>query len=185
MKILPDLAWLDVSIPDLSTLARRCGWPGDAPDGIMMGEGRTLSAEDVLEGHYCRLANSAQQSVVVQPVAQADLGVAISALAPHLAPLTELAEDVAETVPAAHPSAQFRADLHRALQRTHQQQVALRFLHTDTESLAPQPWFGRITTNHALAAGIPLLIGLLICALIYQKDGRSFMFISSSQSARS
>lgn len=185
MKILSDFPWPDISTAHLSALMQRYGWGDAMPNGIVMSDGCSLSAEDVLEGHFSRLSRLAQQSVVVQTPAQTDLSVAIAALAPDLEPLVDLAEDVAEAVPPASPSAQFRMDLHRALEQTHQQQAAARRLRPEAESLASPSLVERIAAKPTWAAGIPLLIGLLVCVFLYQKDARSVVFVFNSQSAQS
>jgi hypothetical protein len=55
---------------------------------------------------------------------------AITVLAPDLAPLTELAEEVAGAMPPVQPAAEFRRHLHQALERTHRQHAAQRALGT-------------------------------------------------------
>ena len=105
-------------------------------DGIDLGNGRVMGAEDVLEGHYRRLAANRQpnegdastRQVAVQ--VGDNLTVAITVLAPALAPLTELAEQVSGAVPVVGPEPHFRQNLHQALERTHRQHAAQRALGT-------------------------------------------------------
>jgi hypothetical protein len=92
---------------------------------IDMGNGYFLSSTDLLEGHYHRLTTRTV-NVQVDP----DLQAAITVVAPTLAPLTEVANEVADTMPKVQPQAQFRADLHRALELTHRQHQAQRVLGT-------------------------------------------------------
>ncbi len=96
----------------------------DGPQ-IDMGNGYFLAPADLLEGHYHRLTT---RTVTVQ--VGPDLQAAITVLAPDLAPLTEVASGVADTMPQVQPQAQFRADLHRALELTHRQHQAQRVLGT-------------------------------------------------------
>lgn len=105
------------------------------PSGIDLGDGRTLGAEDVLEGHFRRLsARPRTHKVEVQ--VNDNLIAKIMVLAPDLAPLTELAEEVADVVPPVHPAPEFRHHLHQALERTHRQHQAQRMLGTRR---APEP----------------------------------------------
>ncbi len=110
---------------------RTC-WPmeGRQP-GVDLGEGRVLPAEEVLESHFRRLSatrDARAQNVTVQ--VGENLTMAITVLAPHLFPLTVLAEDVAQALPQVHPAPHFRQTLHRALERTHRQHAAQRLLGT-------------------------------------------------------
>lgn len=92
-----------------------------------MGQGEALPAEDVLDGHFRRLFR--RHTVEVQT--DDSLKSAITVLAPDLAPLTDLAEDLADAVPDVQPEEQFRQDLHRALELTHRQHTAQRALGTE------------------------------------------------------
>lgn len=97
--------------------------------GIDLGGGRTMPPEDVLEGHFRRMTNRGRACTVQVHVAD-DLYAAIVVLAPELAPLTGLAEDLAHAMPEVRPAPQFRQDLHQALERTHRQHSAQRVLGT-------------------------------------------------------
>lgn len=95
-----------------------------ANDGLDMGEGRRLAPEDVLDGHSTRLIANRQQpqARTTVPVQVKDgVSVAITVLAPELAPLATLAEQVAFAVPAVSPEPIFRRNLYEALERTHRQ----------------------------------------------------------------
>ena len=96
---------------------------------IDMGNGRVIRAADVLDGHARRLMARTVQ-VQVKP----DLQAAISVLAPDLAPLTNLAEEVANTTPRVEPTQRFRDDLHRALEQSHRQHAAQRHLGICTDA---------------------------------------------------
>jgi hypothetical protein len=119
---------------------------------IDLGNNRFLSAEDVLDGHFRRLSS---RTVKVQ--VQNDLQTAIAVLAPGLAPLTELATEVAGVVPQVHPGAQFRQDLHRALELTHRQHSAQRKLGTHPTAPAFFVW-------HRLIAAT--IVGLALATFI-------------------
>jgi hypothetical protein len=105
-------------------------------NGIDLGNGRTLGAEDVLEGHYRRIS-SRRQAYADRPATRQvavqvgdNLMVAIAVLAPDLVPLTEVAEQVSDAVPLVAPERHFRENLHEALERTHRQHAAQRVLGT-------------------------------------------------------
>ncbi len=103
---------------------------------VDLGNGRFLNAEDVLDGHFHRIARA---TVPVQ--VRSDLTAAITVLAPALTPLTNLAEEVAQTVPLVQPTAHFRHQLHQALEQTHRQQSAQRILGTrPPASSKSTPW---------------------------------------------
>jgi len=124
----------------------------DAP-GIDLGNGRVLGAEDVLESHYRRV-----RARVVPAAVQVNdsLVAAIGVLAPNLAPLTAVAEQVANVVPPVAPEPEFRAHLHQALERTHRQHAAQRML--GTRPVAPRRRDHRGFWLLVLLAGIGLLL---------------------------
>lgn len=98
---------------------------------IDMGNGRVLGPEDVLEGHYRRLTTRRQSATRRVNVQVGDnLMAAITVLAPDLAPLTEVAEQVSGALPVVEPEPRFRENLHQALERTHRQYAAQRALGT-------------------------------------------------------
>lgn len=103
-----------------------------AASRVDMGNGRVLGPEDVLEGHWSHLLaeRRAHGTRTVTVRVPDDFSAAIMVMAPELAPLTELAEEVADVLPAVHPTPQFRRDLYEALERTHRQQSAQRALGT-------------------------------------------------------
>ena len=103
---------------------------------VDLGNGRFLKAEDVLDGHFHRLATA---TVPVQ--VRSDLTAAITVLAPGLTPLTDLAEEVAQAVPLVQPAPHFRHHLHKALEQTHRQQTAQRILGTRPPAVSQTtPW---------------------------------------------
>jgi hypothetical protein len=108
--------------------------------GIDMGNGRVLGAEDVLEGHFRRVAARRQPATRQVAVQVGDnLMAAIAVLAPDLAPLTEVAEQVSSAVPLVEPERHFRENLHQALERTHRQHAAQRALGTRRSAPRPKP----------------------------------------------
>ena len=124
----------------------------DAP-GIDLGNGRVLGPEDVLESHYRRV----RARVVPAAVKVNDsLVAAIGVLAPNLAPLTAVAEEVANVVPPVAPQPEFRAHLHQALERTHRQHAAQRML--GTRRIAPRRRDPRGFWLIVLLAGIGMLL---------------------------
>lgn len=94
---------------------------------IDFGEGRAVSAADLLDGHFQRLAT---QPVSPSLSGEHDLHTTIAVVAPTLTPLTDLAEEVAETMPLAQPTPHFRDTLYKALEQTHRQHHAQRVLGT-------------------------------------------------------
>jgi hypothetical protein len=129
----------------------------DAGPQIDMGNGRYLTAADLLEGHYRRLAT---QTVTVQ--LKPNLQAAITVLAPELAPLTEVASEMVEAMPRIQPANQFRQDLHRALELTHRQQQAQRVLGTRTPvESGDLPW--------TLLLVLTSLVAVLALALFYRQ----------------
>ena len=129
-----------------------------AASRIDMGDGQTLGPEDVLEGHWNRLVaqRRTRDARTVQVRVSDNFSAAIMVMAPELAPLTELAEDVADVLPAVHPAPQFRRDLYQALERTHRQHSAQRALGTRFEQ---PPDEGRRAVWQALAlVAITLLL---------------------------
>ncbi len=118
-------------------------------DKIDLGNGKFLEAEDVLDGHFHRLAST----TVPMPV-NASLTAAITVLAPGLTPLTTLAEEVAHTLPLAQPAPQFRYHLHQALEQTHRQQAAQRILGTRPAAQIEGPAWGLITLILIIAVAL-------------------------------
>lgn len=103
-------------------------WQWRSPPAIDLGGGRLVPAEDLLEGHFRRLeaegrahysgaqpVRAQQVSVEVRPALKSVIEVA----APTLAPLAQIAEQVAEKLPTLQPAAGFRDELHRALEEAH------------------------------------------------------------------
>ena len=192
MNILPEFSLPALSLPqsvnDLVALAQRYGWNRSLPPGLDLGDGQQLDAADVLDGHFFRLSETHDATSSPLPCyayVRSDLGIAIASLAPHLTPLVDLAEEVAQTVPPTHPSPQFRADLQRALEREHQQQIAKRILVAQPQAPASLALSQRLRSKPALMAGLPLLLGLLACIAWYQRDTKFFFLFSRFQTAQS
>lgn len=129
-----------------------------APRGIDLGGGRMLRAEDVLEGHFRRLASRPRAQTQHVSVQVGDnLLAAITVLAPDLAPLTMVAEEVAGAMPYVQPAQDFRLHLHEALERTHRQHAAQRTLGTrpptpPVSSSRPTGWIAATVTLLVLLA---------------------------------
>jgi hypothetical protein len=135
-------------------------WRESLPKGqIDMGNGRVLGAEDVLEGHYRRVTARRQPATRQVAVQVGDnLMAAIAVLAPDLAPLTELAEQVSGALPLVEPEPRFRENLHQALERTHRQYTAQRMLGTRP---APRPKPANSLGWWMVLAGIVAAIALM------------------------
>ena len=113
----------------------------DQPDApvtpVDLGNGCSVKAEDLLDSHFTNRIDAPRLTVHVE----GDLNKALTALAPGLASLTELAEEVDQAVPRAQPTPQFRQDLQKALELTHKQHHAQRVLGTRVETPEAQiPW---------------------------------------------
>ena len=135
---------------------------GDAaqPSGLDLGNGQVLAPEDVLDGHSARLlADRERTGIQTVPVQVHDnLSAAITVLAPQLAPLTNLAAEVAAAVPAVAPEPAFRRNLYEALERTHRQ-------YRTQEALGTRPLPRHDSRHHvALRVSIVASIVLAVCA---------------------
>ena len=113
----------------------------DQPDApvtpVDLGNGCSVKAEDLLDSHFTNRIDAPRLTVHVE----GELNKALTALAPGLASLTELAEEVDQAVPRAQPTPQFRQDLQKALELTHKQHHAQRVLGTRVETPEVQiPW---------------------------------------------
>ncbi len=96
---------------------------------VDFGDGKQVSAADLLEGHARRLtAHNAARAGIDDPAAAQTDQQQIRTVAPTLAPLTELAREVADTLPDTTPTPYFRATLNQALTQTHRQHHAQRVL---------------------------------------------------------
>ena len=97
---------------------------------VDLGNGRFVKAEDLLESHFNNHLDTPSLTVHVE----GDLNRALTALAPGLASLTELAAEVDQAVPRVQPTPQFRQDLQKALELTHRQHHAQRVLGTRVDT---------------------------------------------------
>lgn len=136
-------------------------WRNAASSAIDLGNGRQIGFEDVLESHFRRLAAVQPNTRDVEVRVAPNLNAAIRVIAPELAPLTRIAEELAVAFPNVQPTPRFRSDLQRALQMAHRQQNAQRVLgtrpapvHSETHDRS-----GAVTWSLALAA-VGLLLGL-------------------------
>ncbi|MEZ4733784.1 MAG: hypothetical protein R3E79_42355 [Caldilineaceae bacterium] len=131
------------------------GQPDTAVAPIDLGNGRFVEAEDVLDSHFTNRLDPPRLTVHVE----GDLNKALTALAPGLASLTELAEEVDQVVPRAQPAPQFRQDLHKALELTHRQHHAQRVLGTRLETPEPQtPWLMIVLLFMVIASAVSMTI---------------------------
>lgn len=160
MGALP--TWMQwIGVQSVSDLWRRENLPQGEID---LGNGRVLGAEDVLEGHYRRLKTRRQaeqpSSHQVAVRVSDNLTVAIAVMAPDLAPLTDIAEQVSGAVPFVEPERQFRENLHQALERTHRQHAAQRVLGTRPASQRkPSTSVGLWLVVAGIVATIALVFG--------------------------
>ncbi|MEZ4709724.1 MAG: hypothetical protein R3A44_21125 [Caldilineaceae bacterium] len=166
----------EITAPIVSFVEVRWFSPADEPSlpGIDMGNGRTLSAEEVLDGHFQGLADQASPvdadpSNSAQQKPARNLGPAIHKLSPDLAPLTDLADDLAQQSKPAQPTPQFRQNLHNALERAHQEQMAKRVLGIQSEPLTDTwrlgPWSGWAV----LLVSASTIAGLFVAVKLYRR----------------
>lgn len=157
----------------MSGLKRLLFWNRDAPDyagGLDLGDGKTLPPEDVLDGHSMRLlANRRRPSRTVPVQVDDDLSAAITVMAPDLAPLADLAQEVAVAVPAVQPEPDFRQNLYEALERTHRQYRIQEMLGTRS---AHQPGLLRVTAPWMALGAVLCVIGVSGWLLLRRKDRR-------------
>lgn len=97
---------------------------------IDLGGGYRISPEDVLESHFRQIAGPPivlrTQDVGVQVTP--NLHTAIRVVAPTLAPLAQIAEELTTRMPTVQPAANFRSELHMALEEAHRVQTAQRII---------------------------------------------------------
>lgn len=107
-------------------LQRKYGGPVD------LGGGRQVAVEDVLEGHFRRVAGAGRTARAqragheVQIQFGPNLTGAIRVMAPQLAPLAEVAEELATAFPSVRPAPEFRSELQRTLEAAHREHMAAR-----------------------------------------------------------
>ncbi len=110
-------------MPTLPLFPLRRFWKRASPQAIDLGGGRMVAAEDLLEGHFRRLEAEARRSQQVSVQVRPALKSVIEVAAPTLAPLTQIAEQVAAKLPTLQPAAGFRDELHRALEEAHRRRL--------------------------------------------------------------
>ncbi len=153
-------------------MLRAIRWPtrqASVPPKIDFGGGFLVPAEDVLDGHLKRLLRNSSQSVQIQTGHSLQSTIEVSS--PELAPLTGLAEDLAEVVPDVSPEPNFREELHRALERTHRQHAAQRTLGTRP---APVSEKRRTISSYLIMLNLFLLatLGLLVLRRYSRRHSR-------------
>lgn len=123
---------------------------------VDFGHGQIVSADDILDGHFQQLTAQNSRHPSIHPLspeqAQQERQTKIEQVAPQLTHLTDLAEQVAETLPDAQPTMHFRSTLNKALTETHRQHSAQR-----TIGIRPTPTDSREWTN-LLILGLILMI---------------------------
>lgn len=137
-------------------------WTGrkSVADGIDLGGGRTLPAEDVLESHFRRMAAIRNQGNVedVRIEVAPNIKAAIRVMAPKLAPLTDIAEELAVKINSVEPEPGFRSELHRALEEAHRQMAAQRAAEPESRWFqSPILWAGLVAATSALSVLLAVL----------------------------
>lgn len=95
---------------------------------VDLGGGRSARPEDLLEGHFQKLAGRAAGSQEVNVQVSPNESTVLRVSAPALAPLAEIAEELASRIPTIQPAAGFRDELHRSLEEAHRRQMEARRL---------------------------------------------------------
>lgn len=133
-------------------------WAGRKPvQGIDLGGGRTLPPEEVLESHFRRLAQMQTQGAAnhtqdVRIEVAPNIKAAIRVMAPKLAPLTEIAEELAVKINSVEPEPGFRSELHRALEEAHRQMAAQRAAQPESRWFqSPILWAGLVAATSLLS----------------------------------
>jgi hypothetical protein len=145
---------------ELMSFLRSLGWSRlsnrNTPPGIDLGDGRQLRPEDVLEGHFRRLAASTGESEELRVQVTPTLSAAIRVMAPQLAPLAQIAEELASTFPTVSPAPAFRRDLHQALELAHRQHTAQRTVGAlpPGDAANHSHWWIWMTVGVVLAGGV-------------------------------
>lgn len=115
---------------------------------VDFGNGHLVSADDILDGHFQQLTAQSEhdESVKSSRAEQSDpeLHSIIENVAPTLTPLTDLAENMAETIPEAHPTLHFRDTLNKALTETHRQHSAQQTLGIQSVQHKSQDWRNKL-----------------------------------------
>lgn len=91
---------------------------------IDLGSGKKVHAVDLVDGHAQRL----RENTAGLDEGKRDLTDAVRVIAPQLAPLTDLAQNISNHSTPAHPTTKFRKDLQQALEISHRQQSVRRTL---------------------------------------------------------
>ena len=196
---LSDLSITQLQMPHVTLFGVTWFYSEEEEDSasIDLGNGSFLDAPDVLDGHFRRLVQSScvitadanmesisaevlsfeeqAQNIAGAPVAQddknADLTGAVSTLAPDLAPLAYLANDLARTVPQIEPEPEFRRDLLQKLEAAHQQMREDGYTGSrcTEDGYAVVLW--HYVSEHYVLTGIPVIVGLIACArYFYAKE---------------
>ncbi|MCB0128978.1 MAG: hypothetical protein KDE58_42220 [Caldilineaceae bacterium] len=111
---------------------------------VYFGNGQIVSADDILDGHFQQITGHSEQNSSANSLttkqAQQERHTKIEQIAPHLTPLTDLAENVAETMADAQPTTHFRTTLNKALTETHRQHSAQRTIGIRTTQAHDDEW---------------------------------------------
>ena len=106
---------------------------------INLGKGQTIHAIDVVEGHAQRL-RKAKTNAAPAGSEQA-ITSAVRTVAPEVAPLTDLALNIANNSTNAQPASKFRKELQQALETSHRQQSVRRSLGIQAPAKKDPPWW--------------------------------------------
>jgi hypothetical protein len=134
-------------------------------NAIDLGGGHLVRPEDLLEGHFQRLSAQRRAGPTrdVRVQVTPNFNAAIRVTAPAIAPLTEIAEEVAAKIDTVQPAPQFRQDLQRALQAAHEQHMQQRALGIYPPPSAPKTarWIWLIAAGAATLGIAGALLWLL------------------------
>ncbi|MFN8440241.1 MAG: hypothetical protein U0175_05715 [Caldilineaceae bacterium] len=133
---------------------------------VDLGGGRVVNAEDIVDGHAQRLHKEAKQET--DKSTSTSVTNAMRVVAPELAPLTDLAQNIANQSTKAQPDGKFRSDLQRALESSYRQQHVRRKLGLQPAAQKDLPWF-----QSPWLIGTVVVVMLMVFRLLYQQSRRS------------
>jgi hypothetical protein len=132
-------------------------------EAIDLGGGHRMAPEDVLESHFRRIhgppivLRTQDVSVQVAPNFQS----AIRVVAPTLAPLTQIAEELATRFPTVQPATDFRNELQRALEEAHRLKTEKRGIPAGLPRFRRSRWVTATATTLAVLGLVGVVLWLL------------------------
>lgn len=133
---------------------------------VDLGGGRMVSAEDIVDGHAQRLHKETRHEA--DKSTSTNLTNAVRTVAPELAPLTDLAQKIADQSTKAQPDGKFRSDLQQALESTYRQQHVRRKLGLQLAAQKDPLWW-----QSPWLLGAVLVVMVVALRLLYRQSRRA------------